>query len=403
MLTVAEARARILSGVPVLDAESVELLDSRDRVLAEEVRAVRDVPPFTNSAMDGYALRASDVAAANQQQPVELRLLGEVRAGAAPRLAVDRGSAIRIMTGAMLPEGADAVVRIEDTAESDGRVQVRVGVGTGVNIRAAGSDVAEGSVVATPGRLVTPGLIGVLASAGRDTVRCVRRPRVLVLSTGDELRDAGEPLEPGQITNTNRYTLLAALDSVGAIGLDGGVAPDERGVLAERLERAREADLVLTTGGVSMGAYDLVRSLLEERDSVDFWQVALRPGKPLIFGSFRGVPLVGLPGNPVSSLVGFELFVKPALRRMQGRKNAEPTLLPAVTEERLGALPGLEQYLRGVARRESGRLLVKLTGNQGSHVLRSMADANCLVRVLPGDRELAAGAPIEIIPLAALD
>ena len=403
MLTVAEARARILSGVPVLDAESVELLDSRDRVLAEEVRAVRDVPPFTNSAMDGYALRASDVAAANQQQPVELRLLGEVRAGAAPRLAVDRGSAVRIMTGAMLPEGADAVVRIEDTAESDGRVQVRVGVGTGVNIRAAGSDVAEGSVVATPGRLVTPGLIGVLASAGRDTVRCVRRPRVLVLSTGDELRDAGEPLEPGQITNTNRYTLLAALDSVGAIGLDGGVAPDERGVLAERLERAREADLVVTTGGVSMGAYDLVRSLLEERDSVDFWQVALRPGKPLIFGSFRGVPLVGLPGNPVSSLVGFELFVKPALRRMQGRKNAEPTMLPAVTEERLGALPGLEQYLRGVARRESGRLLVKLTGNQGSHVLRSMADANCLVRVLPGDRELAAGAPIEIIPLAALD
>ena len=403
MLTVAEARARILSGVPVLDAESVALLDSRDRVLAEEVRAVRDVPPFTNSAMDGYALRASDVAAANQQQPVELRLLGEVRAGAAPRLAVDRGSAIRIMTGAMLPEGADAVVRIEDTAESDGRVQVRVGVGTGVNIRAAGSDVAEGSVVATPGRLVTPGLIGVLASAGRDTVRCVRRPRVLVLSTGDELRDAGEPLEPGQITNTNRYTLLAALDSVGAIGLDGGVAPDERGVLAERLERAREADLVVTTGGVSMGAYDLVRSLLEERDSVDFWQVALRPGKPLIFGSFRGVPLVGLPGNPVSSLVGFELFVKPALRRMQGRKNAEPTLLTAVTEERLGALPGLEQYLRGVARRESGRLLVKLTGNQGSHVLRSMADANCLVRVLPGDRELAAGAPIEIIPLAALD
>ena len=403
MLTVAEARARILSGVPVLDAESVALLDSRDRVLAEEVRAVRDVPPFTNSAMDGYALRASDVAAANQQQPVELRLLGEVRAGAAPRLAVDRGSAIRIMTGAMLPEGADAVVRIEDTAESDGRVQVRVGVGTGVNIRAAGSDVSEGSVVATPGRLVTPGLIGVLASAGRDTVRCVRRPRVLVLSTGDELRDAGEPLEPGQITNTNRYTLLAALDSVGAIGLDGGVAPDERGVLAERLERAREADLVVTTGGVSMGAYDLVRSLLEERDSVDFWQVALRPGKPLIFGSFRGVPMVGLPGNPVSSLVGFELFVKPALRRMQGRKNAEPTLLPAVTEERLGALPGLEQYLRGVARRESGRLLVKLTGNQGSHVLRSMADANCLVRVLPGDRELAAGAPIEIIPLAALD
>jgi molybdopterin molybdotransferase len=403
VLTVAEARARILSRIPVLDSEPVELLESRDRVLAEEVRAVRDVPPFTNSAMDGYALRASDIGSASPERPVELILVGEVRAGAAAGMAVDQGSAIRIMTGAMLPEGADAVVRIEDTGEADGRVQIRVPVGTGVNVRAAGTDVAEGSLVAAPGRLVTPGLIGVLASAGRNTVRCVRRPRVLVLSTGDELRDAGESLGPGQITNTNRYALLAALDSAGSIGLDAGVAADEAAVLAERLERAGEADLVLTTGGVSMGAYDLVRSLLEERDAVDFWQVALRPGKPLIFGSFRGVPLIGLPGNPVSALVGFELFVKPALRQMQGRKDTGPTLLPATTEERLTAIPGLEQYLRGVARRDSGRLLVRLTGNQGSHVLRSMADANCLVRVLPGAGEMAPGAAVEIIPLAALD
>jgi len=403
VLTVAEARARILSRIPVLDSEPVELLESRDRVLAEEVRAVRDVPPFTNSAMDGYALRASDIAPASGERPVELRLLGEVRAGFPAALAVEQGSAIRIMTGAMLPHGADAVVRVEDTAEADGRVAIRVPVGTGVNVRSAGTDVAAGSVVAAPGRLVTPGLIGVLASAGRDTVRCIRRPRVLVLSTGDELRNAGEPLKPGQITNTNRYTLLAALDSVGAIGLDGGVAPDERWVLAERLEGARDADLIVTTGGVSMGAYDLVRSLLEEQDSVDFWQVALRPGKPLIFGSFRGVPLIGLPGNPVSTLVGFELFVKPALRQMQGRKDSEPALLPATTEERLAAIPGLEQYLRGVARRHSGRLLVRLTGNQGSHVLRSMADANCLVRVPPGEGELPAGSAVEVIPLAPLD
>jgi molybdopterin molybdotransferase len=403
VLTVAEARARILLGVPVLDSETVELLQSRDRILAEDVRAVRDVPPFTNSAMDGYALRASDIAPATRERPVELRLLGEVRAGAAAGLAVEQGSAIRIMTGAMLPQGADAVVRIEDTAEADGQVQIRIPVGTGVNIRAAGTDVAEGSVVATPGRLITPGLIGVLASAGRNTVRCVRQPRVLVLSTGDELRNAGESLGPGQITNTNRYSLLAALAAAGAVGLDAGAAPDEREALAERLELARDADLVLTTGGVSMGAYDLVRSLLEERDAVDFWQVALRPGKPLIFGSIRGVPLIGLPGNPVSALVGFELFVKPALRRMQGRSDSGPTLLPAISEERLGAIPGLEQYLRGVARRESGRLLVKLTGNQGSHVLRSMADGNCLVQVLPGDREVAAGSAVEIIPLVPLD
>ena len=403
MLTVAEARARILARISRLDSEQVDLLEARDRILAEQVRAVRDVPPFTNSAMDGYALRASDTGPASPQRPVELRLLGEIRAGTAAALAVEEGSAIRIMTGAMLPVGADAVVRVEDTAESDGRVEIRVPVGKGVNVRAAGTDVARGSIVADPGRLVTPGLIGVLASAGRSAIHCVRRPRVRVLTTGDELREAGEALAPGEITNTNRYSLLAALAAAGAIGLDAGVAPDERVALAKGLEPAGDADLVLTTGGVSMGAYDLVRSLLEERDAVDFWQVALRPGKPLIFGSVRGVPLIGLPGNPVSALVGFELFVKPALRRMQGRTDPGPTLLTATTEERLAAIPGLEQYLRGVAHRESGRLLVKLTGNQGSHVLRSMADANCLVRVPPGQGELAAGAAIEVIPLAPLD
>lgn len=403
MLTVAEARARILARISVLDSEEVDLLEARDRVLAEEVRAVRDVPPFTNSAMDGYALRASDIGSATPQRPVELHLSGEIRAGAPASLAVAQGSAIRIMTGAMLPEGADAVVRVEDTAESDGRVAIRVPVNKGVNVRAAGTDLAQGSVVASAGRLVTPGLIGVLASAGRKTIRCVRRPRVFVLTTGDELREAGEALAPGEITNTNRYTLLAALAAAGAVGLDAGVAPDERAALAERLELARDADLVLTTGGVSMGAYDLVRSLLEERGAVDFWQVALRPGKPLIFASVLGVPLIGLPGNPVSALVGFELFVKPVLRRMQGRTDPGPTLLPATTEERLAAIPNLEQYLRGVARRESGRLLVRLTGNQGSHVLRSMADANCLVRVPPGDGELAPGSPVEVIPLAPPD
>jgi molybdopterin molybdotransferase len=403
VLTVAEARSRILARIPVLDSEQVDLLQALDRVLAEEVRAVRDVPPFTNSAMDGYALRASDIRSATPEHPVGLRLLGEVRAGFPAPLAVVSGSAIRIMTGAMLPEGADAVVRVEDTAEADGSVEIRVPVGSGVNVRAAGTDVAEGSIVAAPGRSVTPGLIGVLASAGRKTVRCIRKPRVRVLTTGDELREAGDPLRPGEITNSNRYTLLAALAASGAIGLDAGVAPDERAALTERLEEAGDGDLVLTTGGVSMGAYDLVRSLLEERDAVDFWQVALRPGKPLVFGSFRGVPLIGLPGNPVSALVGFELFVKPSLRQMQGRKDPGPTLLPATTEERLTAIPGLEQYLRGVARRDSGRLLVRLTGNQGSHVLRSMADANCLVRVLPGEGELAAGTPVEVIPLAPLD
>ena len=401
MLTVVQARDRILARIATLDAEDVALLESRDRVLVEEVRAVRDVPPFTNSAMDGYAVRADDVRVTSPERPARLRLLGEIRAGAPAAMAVTPSTTLRIMTGAMIPPGADAVVRVEDTSEADGQVEIRVGVETGTNVRGAGTDVAKGSVVATPGRLVTPGLIGVLASAGRSTVRCVRRPRVRILTTGDELRDAGQSLGAGEITNTNRYTLLASLEASGAIGLDSGVARDDRADLAARLE-SDGADLVVTTGGVSMGAYDLVRSLLEEHDAVDFWQVALRPGKPLLFGSVHGVPLIGLPGNPVSSLVGFELFVKPAIRKMQGRVDVEPLLIPAVTVDRLTSIPHLEQYLRGVARREAGRLLVQLTGNQGSHVLRSMADANCLVRVPAADGDLGPGAAVEILPLGSL-
>ena len=401
MLTVVEARARILARIAALDAEEVALLESRDRVLVEEVLAVRDVPPFTNSAMDGYAVRADDVRVARPERPARLRLLGEIRAGSPASTAVEPSTAIRIMTGAMIPPGADAVVRVEDTSETDGQVEIRIGVETGTNVRGAGTDVPKGSVVAAPGQLVTPGLIGVLASAGRSTVRCVRRPRVRILTTGDELRDAGQSLGVGEITNTNRYTLLASLEASGAIGVDSGVARDDRADLAARLQ-SDGVDLIVTTGGVSMGAYDLVRSLLEEHDAVDFWQVALRPGKPLLFGSVHRVPLIGLPGNPVSSLVGFELFVKPAIRKMQGRVDVEPLLIPAVTVDRLTSIPHLEQYLRGVARREAGRLLVQLTGNQGSHVLRSMADANCLVRVPPADGDLAPGAAVEILPLGSL-
>ena len=402
MLTVAQARERILARIRVLESEDLPLLACRERVLAEEVRALRDVPPFPNSAMDGYAVRATDVRDASAERPVRLRVIGEVRAGEVPRAPVERSTALRIMTGATIPEGSDAVVRVEDTEERDGQVEVRIAVPKGMSVRAAGSDLRKDDVVATAGRLVTPGLIGVLASAGKPTVRCVRQPRVAIMTTGDELRDAGEALGPAEITNTNRYSLSAALLEAGAAVLDAGVARDDRDDLVHRLESTREADLVVTTGGVSMGAYDLVRSLLEERDAVDFWQVALRPGKPLIFGTVHGVPLIGLPGNPVSALVGFELFVRPAVRKMQGRSDLERPRLSAITEDRLRGLPTLEQYLRGVARREGGRLLVRLTGDQGSHVLRSMADANCLVVVAPMAGDVEPGQGVDVIPLVPI-
>jgi molybdopterin molybdotransferase len=403
LLTVAQARDRILSRITVLDADDVTLTQARGRVLAEDVRSERDVPPFTNSAMDGYAVRAADTRSASAGKPVQLEVLGEIPAGVAPPASVRASTALRIMTGGVMPEGADAVVRVEDTAEREGLVEVRVAVEPGTSVRRAGSDIRRSDVVAERGRVVTPGVIGVLASAGRTSVRAIRRPRVTVLTTGDELRDAGESLGPGQITNTNRYTLRAALEEAGAEVIDAGVARDERKDLNDRFKAAADTDLVVTTGGVSMGAYDLVRSLLEETESVDFWQVALRPGKPLIFGSVRGVPLIGLPGNPVSTLVGVELFVRPAVLKMQGRTDLDRPRLPAVTEDVLHNPPHLEQYFRGIARREGDRILVRLTGDQGSHVLRSMADANCLVVVPQGTSEVAAGAGVDIIPLAPID
>ena len=402
LLTVAQARERILDRIAALDTEVVALTEARGRVLAEDVRSERDVPPFANSAMDGFAVQARDVAQASAARPVRLRVLGEIRAGAAPPAAVQPQTALRIMTGAMIPEGSDAVVRVEDTTERDGTVEVRVPVASGTSLRGAGSDLRRGDLLASAQRVITPGLIGVLASAGRVAVRCIRRPRVLVLTTGDELREPGEALGPGQITNTNRYTLLAAVQEAGGIVVDAGVARDERGDLIERLAAAGETDLVVTSGGVSMGGYDLVRGLLEEREAVTFWQVALRPGKPLMFATVGGVPLIGLPGNPVSTLVAFELFVRPALLKLQGRTDLERPRLTAITEEPLQNPPHLEQYFRGIARHDGARIVVRLTGDQGSHVLRSMADANCLVVVPLGTSEVAAGTAVDIIPLGPI-
>ncbi|HEY4870988.1 MAG TPA: gephyrin-like molybdotransferase Glp [Candidatus Dormibacteraeota bacterium] len=402
LLTVAQARERILDRIAALDTEVVALTEARGRVLAEDVRSERDVPPFANSAMDGFAVQARDVAQASAARPVRLRVLGEIRAGAAPPAAVQPQTALRIMTGAMIPEGSDAVVRVEDTTERDGTVEVRVPVASGTSLRGAGSDLRRGDLLASAQRVITPGLIGVLASAGRVAVRCIRRPRVLLLTTGDELREPGEALGPGQITNTNRYTLFVAVQEAGGIVVDAGVARDERGDLIERLAAAGETDLVVTSGGVSMGGYDLVRGLLEERDAVTFWQVALRPGKPLMFATVGGVPLIGLPGNPVSTLVAFELFVRPALLKLQGRTDLERPRLTAITEEPLQTPPHLEQYFRGIARHDGARIVVRLTGDQGSHVLRSMADANCLVVVPLGTSEVAAGTAVDIIPLGPI-
>lgn len=402
MLTVQEARDRILARIHQLDAEDIPLDSAAGRVLAEDILARQDVPPFANSAMDGYAVRAVDVREATPDRPVRLRVVGEIQAGHSPPSPVVAGTALRIMTGAVVPEGADAVVRVEDTREQDHQVEVRVAVAAGTSIRDSGSDLRAGDIVARPGRILTPGLLGVIASAGRAAIRCIRRPRVILLTTGDELRPAGEPLGPGQITNTNRYTLRAAIEEVHGLVVDAGVARDDRQVLETSLAQAQTADLVITSGGVSLGSYDLVRRLLEERGSMEFWQVALRPGKPLAFGSVEGVPLIGLPGNPVSSLVAFELFARPAILKLQGRADLLRPRQRALAEEPLAGPLHLEQYFRGIAGRTDHGLTVHLTGDQGSHVLRSMADANCLIVMPQGTGSVPAGGEVDIIPLVPI-
>ena len=400
MLTVGEARNRILDAVRPLPAQTFPLEDARGRVLAESLVASRDVPPFANSAMDGYAVRVEDLRGVGPGRPVRLPVRGEIRAGSPPSGPLPPRTVFRIMTGAPLPAGSNAVVRLEDTAESEGLVDIQVTVEPGTAVRKAGSDILKGDRIASAGRVLTPGLIGVIASSGRADVPCTRPPRVLLLSTGDELRSATERLEPGQIVNTNRYTLRAAIEEAGALVIDAGVARDDVSDLARRLQQAQSADLVVSTGGVSMGAYDLVREVVSEQGAIDFWQVAVRPGKPLAFGSIHGVPLIGLPGNPVSALVGFELFVRPALLRMQGRTLLERPRRPARLDVELESPPHLEQYFRGIARElNDGTLQVGLTGDQGSHVLRSMADANCLIPVAAGTGRLAAGSVVQVIML----
>jgi molybdopterin molybdotransferase len=402
VLTVQEARDRILAKVATLEPDQISVEVAGGRVLAEDITSRWDVPPFANSAMDGYAVRSADVSEAAPDHPVGLRVIGEIQAGYPPPSPVATGTALRIMTGAMLPDGADAIVRVEDTQERDHQVEVRVAVEAGTSVRRPGSDLRAGDTVGRRGQVLTPGLVGVIASAGRAAVGCVRRPRVLLLSTGDELRAAGEPLGPGQITNTNRYTLRAAIEEAQGIVVDAGVAKDDRRALEASLAGASSVDLILTTGGVSMGRYDLVRRLLEEQDRMDFWQVALRPGKPLAFGSMGGVPLIGLPGNPVSALVGFELFARPAILKLQGRTDLLRPRQSAVTDEPVSGPPHLEHYFRGIARRTANGLAVRLTGDQGSHVLRSMADANCLILIPQGQGSVPAGTAVDIIPLAPI-
>jgi len=398
MLSVEEARERILSYFRVLPVEECPLLEALGQVLAGDLKATFDIPPFANSAMDGYAVRAADTEKASADNPAELPVIGKVAAGEMPGETVKPGTAVRIMTGAPVPEGADAVVPFEDTDELDRRsaggdletIGIRVPSRVNDNIRSAGEDVRRGSVVLEKGTVLRPGEIGVAASLGLDRVSVVRRPVVAIVSTGDELLDPGEPPEPSKIYNSNAYSLAACVARYGGIPRLVGTAKDTVESLNEMLDRALNCDMVLTSAGVSKGDYDVVKDVLAERGQIALWSVRMKPAKPLAFGTLgapdgRNVPQLGLPGNPVSVLVAFEQFARPAINLMMGKKVRDKPVLRATMDDRIRNTDGRRVFARVVVYgSEDGGYRARLTGGQGSGILTSMAQANGLA-ICPED------------------
>jgi molybdopterin molybdotransferase len=436
LLSVEEARDIVLAAVAgPTDAEVVLLSDARDRILAEDVMSLTALPPWDNSAMDGYAIRAGDVVAASDQSPVRLDVVGEVRAGAAPEIEVGPGTAVRIATGAPLPPRADAIVQVELTtpAAADGSpagergrdaagplpqaVLVHAAVRPGTAIRRAGDDLPEGATVLRSGTRITPAAIALAAGSGNDTLRVHCRPRVGVLATGDEVRAPGRDLGPAGIPDANGPGLMALVEEAGGEPQALGIAHDRLDDVRARIRAARfgDVDAIIVSGGVSVGPYDIVRAAFGEIGRIELWRVAVQPGKPFAFGTVDRSDggrtlLFGLPGNPVSTFITFELFVRPAIRQLAGipadrliRGTDHAVLFDPVSKS-----PGRRAYLRVVAEHDAdgapmrdaeGRVQVRLAGGasgQGSHVLSALAAADALAIVSEATDTLPAGSSVEL-------
>ncbi len=398
MISVEQARARILAALAPLAPEQVSLEAALGRVLAEDVAARLTQPPFSISAMDGYAVRARDVAKA----PVALRVVGAAPAGAAFEGKIGKGEAVRIFTGGAVPDGADTIIIQENTDRGDETVTVREGAKPGTYIRGAGLDFKENDVLLREGKVLTARDIGLAAAMNRPWLAVRRKPRVAILATGDEVVMPGEPLGPGQFVSSNGVSLAAFISANGGAPLDLGIARDNAESIQAKAEGARGTDLLVTTGGVSVGDHDLVPTALAQRGlEVDFWRVAMRPGKPLMFGRFGETPMLGLPGNPVSVLVCALLFLRPALATMLGVLEVETRGTTALLGKDLGENGRREDYLRATLSRDGeGNLIAVPFGLQDSSMLSTLARADCLIKRPPFVPPAKAGEPVEIIPLA---
>ena len=411
LLSVSEAREKLLAALTPAtaspeDIERVQLSQAAGRVLAEDVHSSLDLPPFANSSMDGFAVRAADVEGAQAGHPVILKVVADIAAGLSPDVHLQPGQAARIMTGAPLPEGADAVVPVEDTdfnnrqagVAAPDQVQIFVSADPGQYVRPRGQDVHTGELVMKSRRRLNAAEVGFLAMLGMKDIPVFRRPRVGLFSSGDELLASGEPLKPGKIYESNSYTLAALIQEWGGEALHLGIAADEAEAVQRLLDRAVEekVDLILSSAGVSVGAFDFVRSVVEAHGSLSFWRVNMRPGKPLAFGNYRGIPFAGLPGNPVSAFVSFQVFIRPALQKMAGEISVERQTIRVQLAEPVES-DGRESYLRAIVtpqKQPSGerQWQARLTGHQGSGNLRSLVQANALLIVPSGVKSLPAGA-----------
>ena len=412
MITVEEALEKILSTVHVLEAEEKPILSCLGQVLDEDVTAGFDIPPHDNSAMDGYAVMAGDTAKASEAPPACLTVTGEIAAGQVSPLIVTKGTAIRIMTGAFVPDGADAVVRFEETDEisrkngqsNPGEIGILKPATPGQNIRLRGEDIRAGQTVAKKGTLLRPAEIGILASVGHPIAKVIRRPIVAVLPTGDELCEIVLPLTPGKIYDSNSYTIAANIVNAGGIPRILRIARDNKEALNARIDEALDADLLITSGGVSMGDYDVVKNILAQRGQINFWTVCMKPGKPLAFGVINrahgekasDLPHLGLPGNPVSSMITFELFGRAAILKMLGKKDEGRVTITAILNQDIPNIDKRRIYARVHVKKEGDGWRAFLTGAQGSGILTSMSAANGLA-IVPEDCPVAkAGSRIKV-------